>query len=369
MKHRWEQFVLGVMDGKKQGFFSQITESGLRFLSLGYRTGVYCRNWAHDRGLVACYDPPVPVVISVGNIVAGGTGKTPVTLMLAEELSSEFRLAILSRGYRSPAEKRDVPLILSQGKGPEYSAGYCGDEPYLLANRIPKASVFVGKNRVKASVMAAQSGAEVIVLDDGMQHRRLARDFEVVVVNAFDPFGKGHFLPRGLLRESPKALAKADIIVVNNALSKERCDAIERELKPYTKAPIVGTVPRISSIENIQGEGVSSLSGTKVGLFCGIANPKRFRNLVEEQGASVVAELCSPDHMLPSAKALKAFATKCEKMGAEYLVCTEKDRVKLKDDIACSLPIVNVNIRLKIISGPSEWESLIKNIKERVASK
>jgi len=369
MKHQWEQFVLEVIDGKRKGIFYRITENGLRLISLAYRAGVHCRNFAHDQGFVACYDPPVPVVISIGNIVAGGTGKTPVTLMLAEELSSEFHLAILSRGYRSPVEKRDVPLILSRGNGPEYSASYCGDEPYLLANRVPLASVYVGKNRMKASMMAAKSGAQVIVLDDGMQHRRVARDYEIVVVNAFDPFGKGHFLPRGLLRESPKALAKADIVVVNNVESKERCDAIAKELKPYTDAPVVGTVPKISSIENLKGEGVPLMSGTKVGLFCGIAHPKRFRNLVEEHGASVVEELSAPDHMLPSEKALKAFATKCEKMGAEYLLCTEKDRVKLKRDFSCALPIVTMNIRLKIITGMAEWENLVKNVKERVTSK
>lgn len=369
MKHRWEQYVLEVMEGQKQGFFSRVTASGLKLLSLGYRTGVYCRNWVHDYGLVASYDPPVPVVISIGNIVAGGTGKTPVTLMLAEELTEQFRLAVLSRGYRSPAEKRDVPLVLSRGRGPEYSASYCGDEPYLLAKRIPGASVYVGKNRVKASVLAARDGADVIVLDDGMQHRRVARDFEVVVVNAYDPFGKGHYLPRGLLRESPRALAKADLIVVNNATSKERCEEIEKELEAYTSAPVVGTMPRISSIENFEGEGVPLMSGAKVGLFCGIANPKRFRDLVESHGASVVAELCSPDHMLPTTKAFKAFAARCEKMGAEYLVCTEKDRVKIKEDPKAPLPIVNVNIRLKIISGSSAWESFVKKVKERVTTK
>jgi len=369
MKHRWEQYVLEVMEGQKQGVFSRITESGLKFLSLGYRAGVFCRNWIHDQGLVACYDPPVPVVVSIGNIVAGGTGKTPVTLMLAEELIDQFRLAVLSRGYRSPAEKRDVPLVLSRGCGPEYSASYCGDEPFLMSRRIPGASVYVGKNRVKASVLAARDGAEVILLDDGMQHRRVSRDFELVVVNAYDPFGKGHFLPRGLLRDSPKALAKADLIVVNHAISKERCEAIEKELRPYTGAPVVGTMPRISSIENFAGEGVPLMSGAKVGLFCGIANPKRFRDLVEAHGAAVIAELCSPDHTLPSPKAFHAFAARCEKMGADFLVCTEKDRVKFKEQPKASLPVVNVNIRLKIISGSSAWENFVKTIKKRVTTK
>ncbi|NGX58236.1 MAG: Tetraacyldisaccharide 4'-kinase [Chlamydiae bacterium] len=369
MKQRWEKYILGVIDGKKRGLFPRLTAGGLMLLSYGFRTGVHCRNWAHDQGLVACYHSPVPVVVSVGNIVAGGTGKTPVTLKLAEELSKDFKLAILSRGYRSPAEKRETPLVLSRGKGPEYTASYCGDEPYLLASRAPDASVYVGRNRVKASVLAAQQGAEIILLDDGMQHRRLARDFEIIVVDGLDPFGKGYFLPRGLLRESPKALKKADLIIVNHVGDEKQFEAVVGELRRFTKAPIAGATPRISSIENAAGEKVSSLSGVKVGLFCGIANPKRFRSLVEEQGVTVVSELCTSDHILPTDKTLRKFAERCQQMGAEYLVCTEKDLVKLKDDFECALPIVSVNIRLKLLSGSSEWESLMEKIKERVITK
>lgn len=369
MRQRLEQYIFSVIDGKKRGFFSELTAGGLKLISLGYRTGVLCRNWAYDRGLASCYTPPVPVVVSVGNIVAGGTGKTPVALLLAESLLGDCRLAVISRGYRSPAEKRDAPLLLSQGKGPEYTASYCGDEPYLLSRRVPDALVYVGKNRVKASKLAARQGVEVIVVDDGMQHRRLARDFEIVVVDGLDPFGKGDFLPRGLLRESPRALKKADLIVVNHIESEKHFEEVERKLEKWTRAPIVGASVRISSIEKSSGEKVTSLSGMKAGLFCGIARPSRFRSLLEDQGVSLVSELCTPDHLIPTEKALRQFAEKCRELGADVLLCTEKDLVKLKDGFECALPIAGVNIRLKLVSGAHEWENLMQKIKKRVITK
>lgn len=369
MKLWWEKVVLDAMEKEPAGLFSRSLRGGLKLLSYGYRTGVSVRNFAHDRGLLTTFTPPVPVVVSIGNIVAGGTGKTPVTLLLAEELAEKYSVALLCRGYRSPAEKRDIPLILSRGDGPEYSAAYCGDEPYLLAKRVKKAAVFVGKNRIRASILAAQHGAEIILLDDGMQHRKLARDFEIVVVDAHDPFGKGDFLPRGLLRECPTALNKGDVVVVNNVASIEHLDSVKRRLRSYTSAPIVATAPEVSSIESSCGLGVPTLSGAKVGLFSGIANPKRFRALAEQQGARIVAELNSPDHTLPSVKALKNFALHAQKRGAKFLLCTEKDRVKVETGFECALPIASLNIRLKIISGSTEWNQLIDNIKKRVTTK
>src|SRR5690606_3839799 len=131
---------------------------------------------------------------------------TPVTLMIAKEFYETHKIAIISRGYRSPAEKVATPLTLSVGKGPLHSAAYCGDEPFLLSENLPKAFVYVGKDRTKSATLASKVGAEIALLDDGMQHRSIARDYEVVVMDIEDLFGHGFYLPRGFLRESPKSL-------------------------------------------------------------------------------------------------------------------------------------------------------------------
>jgi tetraacyldisaccharide 4'-kinase len=369
MKKQCERYILDVILGKRRGFVPKMTTHGLKFLSFGYQAAVKTRNWAFNKGLIACYYPPVPVVVSVGNIVAGGTGKTPVTLMLAESLIENHKIALLLRGYRSPSELRRTPLVLSKGKGPEFSASQSGDEPYLLSRRLPKALVYVGKKRVQSSIMAAKSGAEVIILDDGMQHRRLAREFEIVVLDASDPLGEGHFLPRGFLRDHPDALKRADLIVVNHITSCRQLADVAGKLKTYSQAPMVGVCPQISSIESISGQGVPSLSGKKAGLFCGIAKPENFKTLVESQGVSVVSELICLDHTLPGKKKLKKFSEECAKRGAEYLICTEKDLVKLPEDIETALPICSVNMRLKIVDGAEHWENILDKIKMKVGAK
>ena len=239
-----EIYYLDLVTGKRKGFLAWLLKILLLPISWIYQFFVACRNWAFDRGWVRRYTPPVPVVISIGNIVAGGTGKTPVTYLLAKEFYDEVPLAILARGYRSKAENLSAPIVLSRGQGPMHPASYCGDEPFMLAQNLPKSFVFVGKDRHKASNMAAKAGVKLILLDDGMQHRRLARDFEVVVMDALDPFGQGYFLPRGLLREGLKSLSRADLIVLNHVYDHSRFIALRQKIARYTTAPVRGNEDR-----------------------------------------------------------------------------------------------------------------------------
>lgn len=216
MLRKCERYITEIIRGKRQGTISSVLKGILRLFSWPYKIVVACRNWAYDKEWFRQYQAPVPIMISVGNIVAGGTGKTPVTLMLAKAFYEEYSIGILSRGYRAPVEKLSSPIALSVGKGPFHSAAYCGDEPYLLSQNLPEACVYVGKNRHKSANMAAMAGNEIVILDDGMQHRSIGRDFEVVVVDIDDPFGQGYYLPRGLLRENPRSLSRADFVIINN---------------------------------------------------------------------------------------------------------------------------------------------------------
>ena len=361
-----EHYIQDVARGRKKGIIAGFIRGGLRVLSWIFRGLVACRNWAFDNGWFRRYYPPVPVVISIGNIVAGGTGKTPVTLMIAQEFCSKYPLAIISRGYRSPAEKLSEPLLLSKGDGPLHQAPYCGDEPYLLAKNLPNAFVFVGKDRQKASNMAAKAGAELILLDDCMQHRRLARDFEVVVMDASNPFGQGYFLPRGFLREGIQSLSRADLIICNNVHDIGDYRELKKKILKHTSASVVAVRPEAQNIWDMKGSKLSHMKGMKVGIFCGIAQPEHFQTMVKKLGAQVVACHFVGDHMRLEPDELESFAKIGLERGAQALVCTEKDKVKLEGGLELPLAVLWIQMRLQMIEGEALWKTFIDKAKEKL---
>ncbi len=275
---------------------------------------VFCKNKAYDRKWLKSTRVPCTVV-SVGNIVAGGTGKTPFVLMLAERFQNR-KVAILSRGY---------------GKIP--------DEALLLRRRLPNASVYIGKDRIASARRAVEEGAELILLDDGFQHRKLHRDFDIVLLNAEDPHGKGHYLPWGYLRDSPRR--KADAFFTNG---KEFCRAPARVLDEKERP-------------------VRAIAGLKVGLFCGIANPDSFKKTVCSLGAEVVSEWILADHEAAGAARLEAFSARAKALGAKALITTEKDFIK---GPKCSLPILFVEIEIEWLDGKERWEKLIAEIDKKI---
>lgn len=365
----WEFYFLAVIKGEKKGFIASFLRYILWIFSYPFRLLVAFRNFAFDHGWVRSYYPPVPLVISIGNITAGGTGKTPVTLMIAQEFKEKIPMAILSRGYRSQAEKFCAPIFLNKNRGVVHPASLCGDEPYLLSDNLPDAYVIVGKDRHLASKMAARFGAQVILLDDGMQHRKIARDLEVVVLDLLDPFGQGYFLPRGLLREGVDSLARADLIILNHAHDHSRFEAIKRQISQSTSAPVVATEMAVIDVLDLQGKTVGSLQGKKVGIFCGIAHPEYFRKTITEMGANIVGEHFFADHDSLNLNDLQYFGKECLAFGAELLVCTEKDRVKISDPVELCLPIGWVKTKLKVVEGISHWNSFIDRAKTTLRMK
>ena len=333
-----ETYVLDIMEGKRRG------RSLLRALSYLYRSGVAIRNEAFDRGILKSYSVGIPVV-SIGNIVAGGTGKTPLVKFLAQQLLQNLNVAILSRGYRSAAEKTGEILQVT----PETDVFHCGDEPFWLAQQLPRVQVWVGKNRVASAQWARQKGADVIILDDGMQHRQIDRDFEIVVVDGEDHFGKGFFLPRGLLRDSPARLEKADLIVVSQPVSEKE---IESQLRRFTSAPIVFTHMKAQM----------ALHGKKFGVFCAIGRPQRFLKAIRDAGGEITATFFKPDHDPFYSEELQKFA---ERSAADALICTEKDAVKLGADLELGLPIIALPASLEISGNIEAWNHLLTNIQSR----
>lgn len=366
MIRKAELYVKNVIYGKRKGAFPCLIKLILLPVSWIYRIVVAFRNWLYDKGWMRRYIPPVSLVMSVGNIVAGGTGKTPVTLLLANAFYSRFSIAILSRGYRSKAEKLDHPIVLCEGNGPMYSAAYCGDEPYIFAQRLPKVHVIVGGDRYKASHIAAQAGVQMILLDDGMQHRRLARDYEIIVVDVGDPFGQDYFIPRGFLREDKCSLSRAHLIILNHVTGPEHFEKTKSRMTPYTSAPMIGTRWEVEQVCDLKGAPIGSLQGVKVGIFCGIAHPEYFKQTLEKEGAIVVAEHHLADHETPNLKKLENFANECAKKDATLLLCTEKDQVKLENQLSLKLPVAWLKMELKVIEGQEIWQEFLTKVESKV---
>jgi len=369
MQRRLENYFFNIVKGKQKGVFASTLRFFLLLSSWIFRMTIACRNWVFDHGWVSCYYSPVPIVISIGNIVVGGTGKTPVTLMVANEFYEEFFLGILSRGYRSQAEKLPIPVVLSKGEGPMQSASFCGDEPFLLSQNLPKAFVVVGRNRHKASDIAARAGVQLILLDDGMQHRRLARDYEIIVMDSMDLFGQGHYLPRGFLREGVQSLARADMIILNHITEKPFFDSVKAQVAMHSKAIVVGTCMEVVRIEMVDGEVVPTIQGKKVGIFCGIAHPEYFQETVSREGGEIVHHAFASDHMGLNFSALENFAFQCKEKGAELLLCTEKDKVKIVDTQKLCLPIAWIKMRLKLVEGADEWADFVSKIKTDLSNR
>jgi len=346
-----ERAILKIIRGEKK---APVASAGLSVLSKLYRFLIAARNRAYDLKLLPAFSLPVPVV-SIGNVVVGGTGKTPLTHLLTLSLQKELDLAILTRGFKSQIEKRGEIRQISTGTGPLLSPEECGDEPYLLAQKT-KASIWVGADRVASGKQAIQAGAECLLLDDGMQHRRLHRDVEIVLVDSRDPFSKERFLPYGLLRDSPKRLEKASLIVAAHIESESQFKRLKKQLAPFTSAPLVG-----AQIEVLSGKLPS-----KVGLFCGIGHPARFIQTVRDLKSEITHTLVLKDHDPLPLKEPHAFAQKCKKKGAKALVCTEKDAVKLGSIENCPLKIIPVKIEWKITFGKEHWENCVKHIVELV---
>jgi tetraacyldisaccharide 4'-kinase len=366
MAKKLELYLKDIVRGNKRGLIAFLIKAILLPLSWLYGLSVNFRNRLYETGWMRRYVPPVPLVISVGNIVAGGTGKTPVTLLLAKAFYERFTVAILSRGYRSKAEKLETPILLCEGQGPTMLASYCGDEPYLFAQRLPKAIVIVGGNRKKASFLAAKAGAQAILLDDGMQHRRLARDFDVVVVDVGDPFGQGYYLPRGFLRDEIGSLVRANLIILNHISDDEQFTRVKLQLKPYSSAPVIGTKGYVIAIRNLKGQEIALIEEKIVGMFCAIAHPEYFRHTLEQEGFKVINEYILADHDYIPEKDLEQFAQASLKKGAKWIICTEKDRVKLQDQLDLALPILWVQLELRVVAGQEEWQNFLQQAEAKI---
>lgn len=311
---------------------------------LPYGLGVWWRNRRFDRGWDV-HRAGVPV-ICVGNLTVGGTGKTPCVEYVARLLREhDLQVAILSRGYGAEGGRNDEAMVLEEN--------------------LPDVPHYQGRDRVAlARTAVEESESEVLVLDDGFQHRRLARDLDVVLIDATDPWGGGYLLPRGGLREPKTALRRAGFVLLT------RCDAVEgaaldeitaevRRIVP--QVPVARTVHAPSDLLNgAQAEPVDALRGRLVGAFCGIGNPEAFRRTLTGLGADVQAFREYPDHHPYRREDVDDLAKWAATLPADaWLVTTQKDWVKLRVAELGGRPLWAVRVGLQFVEGRDLFDRAI----------
>jgi len=282
------------------------------------------RNLFYDRaGAATRADLPV---LSIGNLTAGGTGKTTMVAYLARVLRSWGRHpAVVSRGYGGRAGRG--PLVVSSGEGPRVGAERSGDEPYLLAQSLPGIPVVVGSDRIAGTAAAKELGADVVVLDDGFQHRRLARDLDIVLLDAAGPFGNYHLLPAGPLREPISGIARADVVVITRSRPGESFVVLERVVRRYNaRAPILRSANH--RVGFVDAEGTRSPRPERAVAFCGIGNPASFLVDLEAEGVGVTAFHPFDDHHPYTDAEWRGLLEDARRAGCG-LVTTEKDLARL----------------------------------------
>jgi tetraacyldisaccharide 4'-kinase len=340
-----------------QGGFGPATARVLGAAGRGYRGLLGTRDWLYARGVLKCRRLGCPVV-SVGNLTVGGTGKTPAVELAVRTLTDlGHRPAVVSRGY---GRRSHGVQIVADAASIRLDAEEGGDEPFLLARRLPGVPVVVGGNRYEAGRHAIERfGVGAIVLDDGFQHRTLAKDLEVVMARARTPWGNGRLLPAGPLREPLAALRRAGLIVVTGARGPDDVGEVAeaaRRHAPGTPVLAARHVPtECWESGAMQYLPVESLLGKRLLVFAGIAAPEGFRRTLEETGVVESGFVRFADHHWYSREELRALDARAAASGADGLVTTEKDWVRLRRLPAVKRPVYVIGIRLVLLSGEAQW--------------
>lgn len=340
-----------VISGRARGPLADIARAGLTVLALGYRLVIFLRNLRYDLlpGSARRVGRPV---ISIGNLTVGGTGKTPMAGLVANLISERGRrAAVLSRGYKAAAIQFDD----EHREEARAQWSRASDEAAVLKRRCPGAMIVLDANRVAAAERAVEAGAEVLVLDDGFQHRRLARDVNILLIDATQPFGYGRMLPRGLLREPSGCIRRATLIVLTRSDEVDattRAHLLRTLVKMSSGRAVLPAVHRLSGFVDVKGRPVEVGDATAMQavIFAGIGNFESFRRSVERLGVRVLAAYEFPDHHYYSAREIEGLADAAAAVEANVLLTTEKDAVKLVGrwpEEGCRLLALRVDIELE----------------------
>lgn len=299
-------------------------------------------------------------VISVGNLTLGGTGKTPTVMLIAETLQAQgFKPAILSRGYGG--ETVNEVNVVCDGKAVLLDPEIAGDEPVMMAHRLKNVPILTGRNRFKTGRYALEHlGADTLILDDGFQHLALHRDLNILLCDHKSPFGNEVIFPAGHLREPLQAVRRADLICVTRYGPAGNLEAVQRvNSKQVPLVKMTFEAETLVQVSTGESTGLDAMKDRPVAALCGIAQPKAFLKSLEQAQARVVSHHIFPDHFQYLPEHLRAVEEKARAAGAEWLVTTEKDAVKLLK-FEFSIPVYRVCLAVNIVDGREAWNRMLE---------
>ncbi len=375
-----------MIHGTDGGRFRSL-EFALYLLSFVYGGVVRSRAYGFRRGLLVARRLPC-AVISIGNVTVGGTGKTPLTIHVAERVRDlGYTVVVISRGYGGRAERSGG--VVGDGDVLRMTPETAGDEPFMMADRLRDIPVMVGRDRFSSGTQAiAQFDPAVLVLDDGFQHRSLVRDLDLVLLDHRHPFGNGYLLPRGPLREPISALRRADAFILT------RCGADDNGQSSDTLSPVltghaIGSdtpvfrsshIPRIHRIIKGRGDGgesalapldMTAVAGRPVYAFSGIARNDDFKATVEGLGCQLAGFKGFPDHYPYRHEDVDRLKSESATSGAELILTTEKDAVRIPDGV--SWPVDLVVVGLDVVfrdpgNGHGDFDTFLKERLESIVN-
>ncbi len=377
--NRGIQFVVDVVYDRINNNVADIIGFILNLFSILFAQIIKIRYFLYDKRLLK-NNPLGCLVIVVGNITVGGTGKTPVVEKLAKTLQQNGRkVGIISRGYKSKKESlikkmlRFItngevapPKVVSDGKNVLLGSKLAGDEPYMLAKNLPGVVVVCDKNRVKAGYFAIKDfGCDTLVLDDGFQYLKLKGSLNICLVDSTNPFGNEHLLPRGILREPLHRLSKADYILITKTKNIQQCEELHRTIRKHNslaKMIYCTHTPRfLVDIKSQEEKNLDFIKGKKVAIFSGIAYPESFEGTIKEQGADIIYTKRFLDHHRFSKGEIKTVFMESFASSAEMILTTEKDAVRLPK-IFPKIPLYYLRLEIDLLSNEEDFNSLAERI-------
>ena len=363
-----------LLSGDRRDVGARLLRGGLHPASFGYGAAMRLRNFAYDREWLRVTKVDASV-ISLGNITTGGTGKTPLAAWLAGWLGEQGRVpGLLSRGYRALGESSGRRAD-GQAGGLPYGVG--NDEKLVLDRLCPGVPHLQQRDRVaSARRLVEESRCDVLILDDGFQHRRLHRDLDIVLIDALQPWGYGHVLPRGLLREPLIGLKRADLIVLTRAdqVSSDQLRALLDQLarvRGTDDAVQVAFVPQRlialnADASNEQPLALEAVRGRRAFAFCGIGNPQGFArtvaSLVDVGEFDPGLLRVFPDHHHYTERDLADVASAAQAARAEIVLTTMKDFVKLRPETWTGPPLYAIEIGVKFLAGRELLENRLREL-------
>jgi tetraacyldisaccharide 4'-kinase len=339
-------------DNRPRGVLASAVQAACGLVAPAYGAGTVLNRLLHTTGLRPRRRLPVPV-LSVGNITVGGTGKTPFCLWLVDWLRSQGRRpAIATRGYGREDEDRLV--VVHDGRRLLAGTRTAGDEPVLLARTLAQTPVVACADRHRAGSHAIRHlHADTIVLDDGFQHHALDRQADIVIVDATRPLSRLRLLPRGTLREPASALQRAHLIVITRWMQARHPERVLREVKAIAPSvPVVRTrmtISRAYVVATGQEIPLESLHGRSALLASAIGNPMSFRRITAQLGLRVLGQKTLRDHSPISKEFLLRYDSHRRRVGADYIIVTEKDAVKLQEGGRVVPEVIALRVRVDFL--------------------